>query len=172
MLIRDATTADARGIARVHVHSWQSAYLGLLPQDVLDGLSIEDRVERWVGILAEPATNSHTLVVEAHGEILAWASFGAARDDDAPATGELWGIYAHPDSWSTGVGRALLAAVEDALREDGHRSAYLWVLDGNDRAADFYERHGWTEDGGTKLDERPGFTLSERRRVKQLIPEI
>lgn len=168
MLIRDAIAADAYGIARVHVHSWQRAYRGLMPQDVLDRLSIDDRAERWVGILTKPEPSSRTLVLENDGEILAWTSFGAARDDAPAATGELWGVYAHPDSWSAGVGHSILAAVEDALRDAGHRSAYLWVLDGNERAARFYERHGWIEDGGTKLDERPEMNLHERRRVKRL----
>lgn len=42
------------------------------------------------------------------------------------------------------------------------------MLDGNERAARFYERHGWIEDGGTKLDARPEMNLHERRRVKRL----
>jgi hypothetical protein len=47
------------------------------------------------------------------------------------------------------------------------------VLDGNDRAARFYERHGWHEDGAVKEDERiVGNTgvpaLRERRRVRDL----
>lgn len=172
MLIRDATVDDARGIARVHVHSWQHAYRGLMPQDVLDGLSIEDRAERWVSILAAPEPYSRTLVAEERGTILAWASFGAARDDSPVATGELWGIYAHPESWSSGVGHALLTVAEDALRDAGHTSAYLWVLAGNERAARFYQRHGWAADGGTKVDERPGMSLLEHRRAKQLIPDV
>jgi ribosomal protein S18 acetylase RimI-like enzyme len=89
---------------------------------------------------------------------------GAASSEQ----GELWGLYAHPNAFSTGVGHALIAAVETALRQDGFSSAYLWVLDGNDRAAAFYERHGWFEDGTVKLDERQSLTLLEQRRIKPL----
>ena len=92
----------------------------------------------------------------------------AARDEHAPGSGELWGIYAHPDAWSTGVGHALITAVEQALRSDGHETAYLWVLEGNERAARFYERHGWASDGARKVDTRPGLVLHERRHVKLL----
>jgi hypothetical protein len=47
------------------------------------------------------------------------------------------------------------------------------VLEGNDRAAAFYERHGWHEDGGVMVDERvigghTAFALHERRRVRDL----
>lgn len=168
MLVRAARTDDAYGIAVVHVRSWQAAYRGLMPQQVLDDLSIAQRQEGWERILADPERLTRTLVVEHGGEIVGWAGYGDARDADAPGTGELWGIYAHPDAWSTGVGGLLIDAVEQALRAEGHEQAYLWVLDGNERASAFYERHGWHADGGTCTEERPGLRLHERRHVKNL----
>lgn len=168
MFVRAAMMKDARGIAVVHVRSWQAAYAGLMPQDVLDDLSIDDRAERWAQILGEPDQGSRTLVAERDGEIVGWAGFGAARERDAPGSGELWGIYALPSAWSSGVGHALLDAVERELSADGHATAYLWVLDGNERAAAFYTRHGWIDDDGTKVEERPGLVLNERRHVKVL----
>lgn len=168
-LIRAAVPADAHGIAVVHVRGWQKAYRGLMPQDHLDALSVAQRAEGWERILADTDRPSTILVAERDGAIAGWASFGGARDDDPPGTGELWGIYAHPDAWSTGVGHALLTAVEQGLRDAGHAGAYLWVLAGNERATRFYERHGWRGDGGTKVDDgRPGLVLRERRHVKDL----
>ncbi|MGV2982531.1 GNAT family N-acetyltransferase [Microbacterium sp. AGC85] len=168
MLIRGATTADAHGIAVVHVTSWQAAYAGLMPQSVLDDLSIDDRAERWAHIIATPERGSRTLVAERDGEVVGWASFGAARESDGPGSGELWGVYVLPSAWSSGVGHALLEAVEQGLADDGHSAAHLWVLTGNERAATFYTRHGWIDDGGTKVEERPGLVLDERRHVKAL----
>jgi len=167
MLLRPATVQDADGIAAVHVRSWQAAYRGLMPQEVLDGLSIAERAAGWQRILTETERGAQTLVVERDGRIAGWASYGDARDDGAPCTGELWGIYADPDAWSTGVGHLLITAAEDSLRASGHDSAYLWVLEGNERAARFYERHGWTADGGEKTDHRPGMTLHELRHIKR-----
>ncbi|HTN56363.1 MAG TPA: GNAT family N-acetyltransferase [Microbacterium sp.] len=169
MLIRSATVADAHGLAVVHVRSWQEAYRGLMPQRVLDGLSIAEREANWARIMAETRRGSQTLVVEHEGAIVGWAGFGDARDADAVGTAELWGIYAHPDAWSTGVGHLLIESVEQALRADGHELAYLWVLEGNERAVAFYERHGWSADGGVKVDRRPGMVLHERRHVKRLL---
>ena len=40
--LRDATQADAHAIANVLVQSWRAAYRGLLPSDVLAGLSVPD----------------------------------------------------------------------------------------------------------------------------------
>ncbi|WP_231882009.1 GNAT family N-acetyltransferase [Microbacterium aurantiacum] len=166
--IRTAEVDDARGIAVVHVTSWQTAYRGLLPDDMLDELSVEQREGRSRAMLADPHPAGRTIVADRDGEIVGWASFGAGRDEGAGEQGELWALYARPDLYSTGVGHALIAAVETALCEEGFASAYLWVLDGNDRAATFYERRGWTEDGTVKLDERQNTTLLERRRTKSL----
>jgi len=166
MLVRRAAITDALGIAEVHVRSWQEAYRGLMPQEVLDGLSVADRAAGWERNITAPSEGTQTLVVEREQRVVGWASFGRARDADAVADAELWGIYAHPDAFGTGVGHLLISAVEDALRDQGYTSAYLWVLAGNSRASDFYERHGWHADGGTKVDERPGLVLNELRHLK------
>ena len=66
---------------------------------------------------------------------------------------------------------------EERLRAAGFTRAHLWVLEGNDRAASFYERHGWREDGAFQDDdqlirgEHPQ-TLRERRRVRDLIEKV
>jgi len=44
--IRTAVAEDAPGLATVHVRSWQLAYRGLMADEFLDGLSVEER-ERW-----------------------------------------------------------------------------------------------------------------------------
>lgn len=45
MQIRKATPSDAEGIARVHVESWKSTYINIVPEDFLKNLSYEKRVE-------------------------------------------------------------------------------------------------------------------------------
>lgn len=169
MEIRAAAVDDAHGIAVVHVASWQSAYRGLMPDEVLDGLSVEQREGGWRRTIGELGGNDRTIVAVRGGEIVGWASFGPGRDEGASERGELWALYAHPKAFSTGVGHALISVAESALRERGFGSAYLWVLRGNDRAAAFYERHGWIEDGAVRLDERRGRTLREQRRAKSLV---
>lgn len=170
MIIRGAVPDDAHGIAEVHVRSWQSAYHGLMPQQVLDALDVDDRAERWRGILTTPHPRTlGTFVAEHAGAIVGWVSFGAGRDEGADADGEVYGIYSDPGSWSTGIGYALLVAAEETLIEAGYRTAFLWVLDGNERADSFYARQGWTADGATKIEERPDLTLREHRRIKPLL---
>ncbi|WP_449408186.1 N-acetyltransferase family protein [Microbacterium maritypicum] len=163
LVIRDARVEDARGVAVVHVDSWRAAYVGLIDQEVLDRQSVDARTTMWSAwierSLAGESTDgygsvAHRLVVaESGGRILGWASYGRGRDDETGDDGEVAGLYAHPDAWSQGVGSALLRHAEDALRTEGRRHAYLWVLDGNERAIGFYRAHGWATDGGEKFGE-------------------
>ncbi|MCK8478248.1 MULTISPECIES: GNAT family N-acetyltransferase [Microbacterium] len=171
LVVREAGVDDADEVARVHVRSWQAAYRGLIDQSVLDGLSIAERATGWRRLITDPLpTTLGLLVAERDDRIVGWTSFGSGRDPDGLADAEVYGIYADPDAWSTGAGHALLDAAEQRMADAGHARAYLWVLDGNVRADTFYARHGWIEDGAIKIEERPGFTLCEHRRVKLLAP--
>jgi GNAT superfamily N-acetyltransferase len=166
--VRDATIDDAAGIARVRVETWRAAYGGLVPQDMLDRMDVDRetarRMEHWDELHADDRV--HDLVAVVDGEVVGWALAGPARDHDAPASGELYAIYARADRWSRGVGHALLAEAERRLRADGHDAAYLWVLLGNARATAFYESHGWRCDDGVKVEEG----MHERRFVRSLGP--
>jgi ribosomal protein S18 acetylase RimI-like enzyme len=164
VVVRPAELEDAAGIARVHVAGWQVGYAGLLPPEYLTGLSVEERAGRWRTILGDQSAAGTTLVAELGGAIIGFASVGPSRDDDAaPDTGELWGIYVHPEHWRTGAGHALHEDALQELRAAGATTASLWVLQGNQRAIGFYERHGWTADGATKTDWRDDVRLDEVR---------
>src|SRR6266545_572835 len=60
--VRPAIPDDAEGIAKVHVKGWQEAYVGQLPQHVLDRQSVPTRMRMWSGLLQEPAGRRWTFV--------------------------------------------------------------------------------------------------------------
>jgi RimJ/RimL family protein N-acetyltransferase len=162
--VRAATVADAEGIARVHVASWQAAYGGLLPDDFLAGLRWQDRAETWRERLAADNTDDSTWVLRSNDRIIGFASIGPARDDDRAAltSWELYGIYLDSAAWQRGLGRGLaqrvLAEVPDRVAD-----VSLWVLAGNARARRFYERLGFALDGTTKTDVIGGREVLELR---------
>ena len=53
MIIQDAELRDARGIAEVHVRSWQAAYVGIVPDEDLARLSVDQREQFWTQILSK-----------------------------------------------------------------------------------------------------------------------
>lgn len=154
MEIRRALADDALGVATVHVRSWQAAYRGLLPDPYLDQLDVERRRVGWTRAIAETDwPRGGTLVAaEANANVVGFANVGPARDDDVDplVVGELAAIYALPAVWGSGVGRRLMVAAVNVLRDAGNAEAILWVLEGNDRAQRFYEIGGWQLDGAAK----------------------
>jgi len=144
--IRRATAADARAIAAAHVASWRWAYRGQLPDDLLDGLSVEEREAGWRSALELDDAGVYVALRE--DVVVGFASGMASRDDDALAgTGEVLTVYVLQDEAGKGTGRDLLVAVQEDLRRRGFTRARLWVLETNTRARAFYERQGWTWDG-------------------------
>jgi GNAT superfamily N-acetyltransferase len=147
-LLRAARPEDARPVAEVHVASWRHAYRGLLAEEYLERLSVEDREGMWLGAFADPGPKSGAFVAEVDGRIVGFASFAPSRDEDVPErTGEVPAIYVDPSMLGTGVGRELFEAATLALRDAGFARATLWVLAANALARRFYERAGWSWDG-------------------------
>jgi ribosomal protein S18 acetylase RimI-like enzyme len=171
--VRPATVADAEAIARVHVATWQAAYAGLLPADYLAAMSdsVAQRAERWRTTLS--TADATVLAVDADGVDAAVVGFlhvGPSRDEGASDDiGELHSIYVDPAHWAMGLGSALHDAGLAALLAGGHESATLWVLDTNQRARAFYERHGWSPDGSILQREIGGVTVTEVRYTTQLL---
>jgi GNAT superfamily N-acetyltransferase len=166
MSTRLARASDARAIAVAHVRSWQAAYQGLVPQEYLDGLDPGQRRAGWDATLREADwPRRGVFVAEQAGEVVGFASFCPARDDDLDpgCIGEVPAIYLVRAAWGQGLGRQLMTDALAAITEAGFREAALWVLDTNERARSFYQAGGWRADGAMKQDPRAGFTLNEVR---------
>jgi GNAT superfamily N-acetyltransferase len=152
LTLRSARLSDAQALAVLHVATWQHAYRGLLPDDFLDGLSLQSSIDRWQLALVDP--HRHVWVACEAGRIVGFVSLGGSRDDDATPglTGEVYAMYVHPSAWQHGVGSALMARALDELAALGCVEATLWVLRHNQRARAFYEARGFVADGGAKVD--------------------
>jgi GNAT superfamily N-acetyltransferase len=164
-VVRRATVDDAHAMADVHVRSWRAAYRGIVPQSILDALSVDRREAFWRDAVAG-TTNDPKWVAERGGRVVAFAAIGPARDDDlAPGRGELYAIYVDPDEWAHGVGRRLFAAAVHDLANLGFGGPVLWVLTDNARARRFYEGNGWRADGTSRMLDFDGMPIEEIRYV-------
>jgi ribosomal protein S18 acetylase RimI-like enzyme len=154
MSIRKAETPDARGIAKVQVAAWKSAYRGLIPDSVLNNLSEEDIEKRWIERIARAW--GHIFIAEREAHIVGFASCGSNRDQDTDPNkvGEIYTIYVHPAEWRHGYGKALAGEAMQSLRQDGFEEVILWVIKGNLQAIQFYEALGFDADGASKIKQR------------------
>lgn len=164
--MREPVEGDAAAIATVHVRAWQAAYRGgLMPDEYLDGLSINERAEMWSQGLRRPSRPRFTrvVVVDDDGVLVGFIGVGPADGDADSDEGEVYALNVDPDAWGRGFGQALLRAGTDALRQAGFAEAILWVHPGNERARAFYERSGWASDGAERREDVLGVEVPEVR---------
>jgi ribosomal protein S18 acetylase RimI-like enzyme len=165
--VRPARPADAGEIAAVHVATWQHAYAGLLPDDFLAELDVNQRAGRWRMRISEARNDIFVLVFEQLGRVRGFVSGGPSRDGDAG--GEVYAIYVDPASQGQGAGTRLLAAADRRLAEARFTEASLWVLADNHPSRRFYESRGWRPDGTAKpWSYGDGRSVMEVRYVKPL----
>jgi GNAT superfamily N-acetyltransferase len=108
--------------------------------------------ERWYALIEDPAVSM--LLAEEDGELLGFSACGESRDEDAsPAVGEVPSFFVAVGRWRQGVGRELMPAVLDSLRDRGFTDATVWSFAANDRANRFYEAQGFARDGAEKTEE-------------------
>lgn len=146
IIIRPAEPEDALAVARVHVQSWRRAYAGLLPEAYLADLRAEERAAKYDFSNSDPS-KPQTIVAAEDMRILGFATVSPSHDQDLPDHGELSALYVDPEFWGQRFGLALMKAARMRLLDIGFRTAFLWLLVGNARAARFYEADGWRQDG-------------------------
>ncbi len=159
MKVRQARDEDVRSIAEIHVRSWQAAYRGILPDELLDGLSVSERESRWRALLGTGDGFWLTLVAECDGGLSGFCSVATpSHDVDATErTAEIGALYVDPDHWRQGAGGAMLKAAFAELSEHHFCDVILWVLPENHAALAFYDRFGFAiEEGVEKHEERSG----------------
>ena len=155
LAIRRASSADAEGIARVHVETWRSAYRGLVPEAVLADLDLVRLTAFWRDVIAG---DSITLVTDGPDGVAAFAQVRRAPRDADSRTFEINALYVLPDHARRGLGTALMSECFLLLEERGCEVATLWVFAGNASAIAFYENLGFAADGATKLHALTGLT--------------
>jgi len=164
--IREATKNDKTAVARIHVRSWQVAYRGLIADEFLDQMDVEDRAARYT--FGSGDASSTTAVATEDGNLRGFVMFGPSREVDAPETREIFALYVDPDFWRQGIGKALMARGCARLRAQSMSKALLWVLEGNVLGARFYESQGWALDGSRRQDIVWGVNVNELRFARSL----
>jgi len=143
--VRAGLPDDAEKIAAVFVETWRATYPGMLPDRVLVKMSDEAQAFYWSRLLAARRPREFVRVaVNAKGGIVGFGSAGPGRHggrDSARHEGEIYTLYVRPDFQNRGIGRALICALMQGLRERGCYQAMLWVLAANPSRF-FYEAMG------------------------------
>jgi len=170
--VRRAELRDALAIAKVHVDSWQVAYLGIIPAHVLNSLSVAAETANFRRLLSlGPASGTRVWVVMIDDAIIGYSSVGPSRDkgQDPRRIGEVYTLYLSPRAWGQGLGAELFDAALDDLDKRNFTVATVWVLEANTRARYFYELAGFERDGARRPTQSGSATLMEIRYRRSLL---
>jgi putative acetyltransferase len=134
VLIRGATPDDARGILEAHRAAVFGTARVAYPAEIVEAWAAvidPDSVRQLADRIATGAELA--VVADAAGEI---SGFGSI----APETSELLALYVRPDFGGRGIGRQLLAGLEELARRHHIRKL---SLDASLNAESFYMRCGY-----------------------------
>jgi len=120
---------------------WRDVYVGILDDDVLDGLTTASRATYLRSHMAKGGAG---LIERDEARAIVAVSFFEPGDTGA---GFIDKLYVRPDLIGTGLGHKLLLATENAMVEYGYKVARLDVYPVNRRAIRFYEAHGYAKIG-------------------------
>lgn len=143
--IRRATVEDVREISDIHAQSWKVAYKDIIPQQYLEDLKNDFWVLYFKNMISDGILKVQ--IVFEDNVPVGCISYGKARDKDFDKSGEIISIYVISDYWRKGYGNKLLEAALEDMKKDGYKSVYLWVLEENNNATQFYEKNGFSFNG-------------------------
>jgi len=141
--VRRATADDLRGMARVHVETWKTTYRGLVPDEKLDRLNVEDDIAAGFGswLKDPPPGVGQFVALTGANEVVGFALGCFPQPTETEYTGELGAIYALKSHQGRGVGTSLVSEVARHLLGLGRSTMIVWVLEENPYRR-FYEHLG------------------------------
>jgi len=154
-------------MAAIYVTAARQAWMHIYGEASLE--TLQPPVDRLRAEIASTDPRQQVLVVDREGRVVAFAVVRPSQDEDVDSSrvGELDSFYSDPSVWGQGIGRKLVAAVIEALRQSGFDEATLWTSVDNHRPRRIYEVAGWTLDGATRDKPWRGASFRELRyRIK------
>ena len=156
--IRPAQASDAVRWEEIHASGWEYAYRGILDDNYLDATKEKFRtnISKTKEFLSDKngiklvAINENGVIVGTMGGIVSLSEKGEKIFD-------LQGLYLDPKYIGLGIGRKLVNAFADWVKQNGGQKFIIGCLEQN-KSCGFYKKLGGTE--------------FERRMFKDKYPEI
>jgi GNAT superfamily N-acetyltransferase len=151
--VRLARPADVPEIARIQIETWRIAYSKILPEPVLESLTVEAAEPAWAAaVQTPPSPKHHVFVAQEQQWLVGFAAVAPADDLEegdpaADATAQLGPLLVEPRWGRRGHGSRLLAAAVEHARDDGMVRLIAWIPTADPASLDFLRSAGWAADG-------------------------
>jgi len=149
LVLREATIADLRPLAELHVRTFNETHVGPFGS----GPTYATREWQWREKLHETDATNFVLVLETPAKQLVGFIWCHPTHDNPTWAARLNKIYLLREYQRRGLGKRMVAAAVDRLLEHGLTSMALFTEVDNEPACNFYEQLG----GERQLDERGEF---------------
>lgn len=138
MNIREANAEDIEPIASLYVMNWKKTYVGLLPDNFLNGLTVNEGIKKWQEYLNK---EKHRIFVAYENEKI--LGFSACKEDEELKNClYLYSLHVSETSRGKGVGTKLINTVGSYAYIKGYEHMSICIVKGNDNAKRIYEKMG------------------------------
>lgn len=141
LIVRNVKYEDLRAVAEIAIRGWQTAYRGIVDDEYLDSLSIEENYQKQIKDYKE----NGFIVAEQEGEVVGFCRYivGNNYQDEYPEVDcELCALYVKPEEKRNGIGRALVEYVKNEFRRNNLNKMIIWCFKDNYPSRAFYEKMG------------------------------
>ena len=168
LTIREALQKDALSIAQLHALSWRNTYGNILSDTFLDSDIESERKKFWSEKLQRLTPLKFVLVAEIETRLI---GFIALEKPEKGYEAFIDNLHVYPSMKGQGVGKKLMKTVAEKLMRSGIKSVYLWVLNGNTNAEEFYKRLG-AKSADSSFEQFGGSPVSQTRYVWSSLDEL
>lgn len=161
--VRRGNLDDFTDIANMHFESWGAAYLGLLPESYISNKNnLFEKTEMWQALIV-------------HHDVVVWV----AHDTNHKSLGfigyfnknnsyEITTLYVLPEYQRLGIGTELMkTSLQDILESNINTHFYLWVLESNTAAIDFYKKFDFVYTGDNSEECYEGTKITDIKMVRK-----
>ena len=140
-VIRRRQRADCYDIAHVVTVAWQETYRGIVADDFLDNLSVNEKERGKKAFDKFNEADNHQFVLEVDGKIVGFVNVGSSDEKDYNHCGEIHAVYIIGGYKGYGFGKKLIEAGINELKSMNYDKMIIGCLAGN-KSNDFYKHIG------------------------------
>ena len=139
--IRNLTIDDVPGAARIRVDGWRRAYDGIVDNEYLNSLDVEEQAQ----IFLKCVGSDNFIVAIMDGEVVGFCRFlfdNSFSPNINYVDCELMAIYTRPDLKGRGIGAKMFKDVVKRFKDKNKTTMIVWCLADNADSIEFYKHMG------------------------------
>ena len=139
--IRKVQKEDLRAVAEIGVNGWKTAYRGIIDDEFLDNLSIEENYQKTL----KNYTENGFVVAELNNKVVGFCRYRTGncyKNEYANIDCEISVLYVKTEYKRNGIGKKLVNYVIDQFKQNGFTKMIIWCLKDNYPSRAFYEKMG------------------------------